>query len=56
VLLLRSIGFFAGLSLLAIAADLWSQFGAFALAVAIFLIPSCSPCTPRWLERAVLGF
>lgn len=37
VLLLRSFGYFAGL-LLAIAADLWAQFGAFALAAASFVI------------------
>ncbi|MGH3823850.1 MAG: Pls/PosA family non-ribosomal peptide synthetase, partial [Pseudonocardiaceae bacterium] len=56
VALLRSIGLFAGLLLLAIAADLWAQFGAFALAAALFVIPLVLIVYSALLERAVLGF
>ena len=55
MLLARSIGFFAGL-LLAIAADLWAQFGALALAAALFTVPLLLIVYSALLERVMLGF
>ncbi|MGH3786009.1 MAG: Pls/PosA family non-ribosomal peptide synthetase [Pseudonocardiaceae bacterium] len=56
VLLLRSIGFFAGLLLVAVAVDLWAQFGEFAIAGALITVPLVLTVYTALLERAVLGF
>jgi non-ribosomal peptide synthetase-like protein len=56
VLLLRSIGFFAGLLILAIAVDLWAQFGVLAIAGAFVAVPLVLTVYSAVLERAVLGF
>ncbi len=56
VLFLRLVGLFASLLLVAIAADLWVQFGAFALAAALVAVPLMLTVYSALLERAVLGF
>ncbi len=56
VLFLRLVGLFAGVLLVAIAADLWAQFGAFAIAAALLAVPLALTVYSALLERAVLGF
>ncbi len=56
VLLLRSIGLFAGLLLVAVAVDLWALFGAFAIGAALIAVPLVLTVYSALLERAVLGF